>query len=122
MAEKNSQNRPVGYAHISTYGQTLDAQGTGEELQRRTSDDCEARGRLRRVLQKIRGSIVHRTSRRRFDEGNLWHHVLIGIFQHRDKGLFPALSDQYVMRQKVYKFLQRSDDFRTIDLTWELAL
>jgi DNA invertase Pin-like site-specific DNA recombinase len=26
MPEKNSQNRPVGYARVSTYGQTLDAQ------------------------------------------------------------------------------------------------
>ena len=26
MTENNPQNRPVGYARVSTYGQTLDAQ------------------------------------------------------------------------------------------------
>ena len=39
MPEKNPPFRPLGYARVSTYGQTLDAQL--EQLQRRSGNDFE---------------------------------------------------------------------------------
>jgi hypothetical protein len=54
MTEKNPPSRHLGYARVSTYGQTLgaqleqlrnegrDPQGTGEKLQRGQGDDFKA--------------------------------------------------------------------------------
>jgi len=37
MTETHSQNRPLGYTRVSTYGQTLDSQDYGDSLRDLTS-------------------------------------------------------------------------------------
>jgi hypothetical protein len=46
------------------------------------------------VFEKIRRGIIHRLSLWRLRNGNLWHHVVIDVFQHRYKHLLAALHDQ----------------------------